>query len=214
MRIGWFLALVGCASSFEDGVAVGNPTMDAEVAARLAPADPVALTSARLQVLSVDFTSCDGLTTLILRPGTVDLLGGVVLPVPEGAWCTVAWSSGGDLELKGAGGRLEGALPWPSLRFSLDPEAAVGTSPANVLEFASPGWLAPIADEVAAGGEVHLTVEHPAFDVVMASITTDSALWTDDGDGVLSESERIEGAIGTGDSFTPVGDDDTADTDL
>ncbi len=205
-RLALFAVLGGC---FVDhtGTAVGNPTMDAQLA-RVAGGN---VDSAILPVARVEFTACSDGTVTTATPGTLDLLARDAIAMPDGAVCNIDVIPSDRLEVTGttAGGhsfrvRMETA----GIRLS-----PVSASPgAYVLEFGTPDFV----DVSGAVDDVLIERGVPGYDAVLLAVETGSGLYVDgDQNGRVSDTERAQGPVATA---SPLGasapdSDDPTDTD-
>lgn len=217
-RLFWLMVgLVGCMVQAEDGTAVGNPTMDAQ----MARVQGATTSTGRLPVDRVVFTGCDG-TTVVEEPGNLDLVGADPLPMPDIPVCRIDVIPRYNLELSGttlAGGGLQVALALPPLTVSIP----AGVSNRHlVLELGAPGWL----DVSAEAGGVTIAPGSPTHDALVAAVVAGTSLFDDaDSDGQVDDEEREdapETEVEDGedsdvpedtDSDDPADDTDAGDTD-
>lgn len=201
------VALLGGCFVDRTGTAVGNPTMDAQLA-RVAGG---AADSAILPVARVEFTLCADGTVTTVTPGTLDLLARDAIAMPDGAVCNIDVIPSDRLEVTGKtdnGHTFRVRLETAGIRLT-----PVSASPgAYVLEFGTVDFV----DVTGATGDVLLESGVPGYDAVLLAVETGSGLYIDgDQDGRVSGTERAEGPVATATplAVTPVDTDDTDDTD-
>lgn len=204
IRVVPLVALVACEARVSDGVAVGNPTMDAT----LARTDGVVVDRAVVSLGRIALAPCDGGPLAVVDGGSYDLARGASFALPAGLYCRMDLPFEGTLELRGqgaSGGVLEGAIDLSALRFALADADAVGRRTAYVVEVGPPGWLDPVRANLDAGDEVHLEAAHPAYSDIRDALATRSALFVDaNEDGAVSDEERAVGAIAGSMEYLPV----------
>lgn len=202
-RLALFAVLGGC---FVDrsGTAVGNPSMDAQ----LARVSGGTAASAILPVERVEFTDCADGTVTSSAPGTVDLLARDAIAMPDGAVCNIDVIPNDRLEVTGTtdlGHTFRLRVETAGIRLVPD-SAAPG---AYVLELGTPGFL----DLTGATDDVLIEAGTGGYDAVLLAIETGSGLYVDgDQNGQVSDAERDVGPVATA---TPLGSapSDTDDTD-
>lgn len=216
------LAAVGCVPADpsepsspappREGIAVGNPPGMAAMRAATAPADGIAFTALEWQVGGVYVENCEGEGRTTDRGGLLELDGGTV-QVPAGRWCAIGLVSDAVMYLDGQvrnGGRFRfhAAIGRLMLYGDIDVPAAEDTATTDqvtrdlVLELGEPEWvderdlaLQP-TDDVAFGDAC---LDDPLCTAIWTGIVHRSAVYGDDGDGVVSETERATGDEGRGD---------------
>lgn len=193
MKWVFVVALAGCQGGGFNGVAVGNPTMNA----RLAETDGVDVSLAK-GTLSAAFSPCGRGDPTVVVLGDVNLASAVRFQGPPQASCTLTLGFVDALTVsgQGAGGTLAATFAPFVIEFPLADEDALGLSPFYTVELGPPEWLAAVADDLATG-EVHIEIGQPGYDALASSLMGSSALFLDDGDGVAGPDERAAGALST-----------------
>ena len=183
--------LAGCRSEQGwQGTSVGNP---GDVTPKAARSTGVTHATGSLAVGTLDLIGCDGTTTDSLAiDAVVDIVGGELLELPGGTWCT--------LEIAADGLILAGTSDTSGYAYALtlDVQLLTLTSAAGVevdgsrylLELGTPDWL----DTAALGldsGDVEVSAGHPLYDTLLASVEQGSILYADDDeDGEVDDDER------------------------
>ena len=204
MRLGPPVTLLAGCQSPTPGTIVGNPGET-----RLSTADSAGLTydNAFLSVESVTFTDCQGASAVVPVDGTLDLLDPVILSAPGGTWCGVTATPAGPLWVTGsadAGGSFDLLLDLPPLALSATTGVRIDAS-AVVFEVGGPDWIDAGSLGLAPDTPVQVQPGDALHDALVAAATTSSALYADDGDGVVTAPERAAGPA--------LGDDDDDDDD-
>lgn len=186
MSSAWLLSalLVGCGPEGRgpaEGVAVGNPTNNAQLSARLAP---VARWEVTLATQRADWTAvtCFGDEVPLAR-GDDDLLAGDGVDYAGPVWCAVRWRPQGPL-------RVEGEVDGDPVDLTLQLGGMVLTATAPepsgdfVLEVGAPGWL-EVEDELTLKpGDVS------SKELADAMLESSRLIWDRDADGEVSDAER------------------------
>lgn len=203
MRFLFVVTLAGCQGGVFEGVAVGNPTVNAS----LARTDGVGLDVARTRVTAT-FVGCVGAELNQLSLGAVDLVQGVAFDGPAAPTCRLGFALTDALTLlgEGDGGSFEGAFSPMKVEFLPPLSTPIHGPHAYTIEVGPPQWLGAIADDLAAG-EVHLDAGDPDFAGIAGLLASGTALYTDDGDGVISAAERAAGPLATGEPVELPGED-------
>ena len=194
------LILLSCRlGASSQGTVVGNP---GEATSRLAPIDSeLTILSADAVIAFIDVLACDGSTSQEeVVDASVDLLEDVPLVIPGGTWC------GFGLSLESV--TIVGEYERVSFSMVLSPGFVETSSAAGVVvdgqdfifEMAEEGWLsAELLDLTGEeDGEVVLEEGDPLTERISDTLALRSALFEDDGDGVLSDDERQSGPIAWG----------------
>jgi hypothetical protein len=201
--------LVSCRTSPPDGgTSVGNP---GGLRLSMGAVSGATATQARIAVTELVWLDCGG------GPGAVrvvnrslDLLAPELLVAPPGTWCGVEVVPAAPLvlDLDGDAGGTAGLRR----ELGLAPvESATGFTVDETVELAlelgAAGWLT--AEELGLEAGAELTVEpgDAVHDGLASRARSASGLYSDDGDGVVSEEERTTGSLAS----APAEDDDDDD---
>ena len=187
------LTLLAACQSPTQGTIVGNPGET-----RLSTADSTGLQyeNAFLSVESVTWTDCQGATVEVPIDGTIDLLDPVILQAPAGTWCGVTATPAGPLQVQGAGntgGVFDLQLDLPAVTVTATTGVFIEAS-AVVLEVGGRDWIDASLLGLSDTADVQVRPGDPLHDTLVAAATTSTALYADDGDGVVSDVERAAGA--------------------
>lgn len=201
--------LVSCRTSPPDGgTSVGNP---GGLRLSMGAVSGATATQARIAVTELVWLECGGdpgVGRLVNR--SLDLLAPELLVAPPGTWCGVEVVPAAPLvlDLDGDAGGTAG------LRLELGlatVESATGFTVDETVELAlelgAAGWLTAEELGLEPGAEVTVAPGDPTHDGLARRARSTSGLYTDDGDGVVSEAERSSGGIAT----APTEDDDDDD---
>lgn len=202
----WVLValLAGCVSG-RDGTAVGNPTMDAQ----LARVDGAVVETAMVETDRVVFSACDG-TVTTANPGILDLVARDPVPMPASPLCGIDVVTARKLRIEGttaAGREMRVEIDTAGIRIT---PVSSGIGPQHyVLEIGVPGWL-NVADE---DGDVEIDPNDDAHAGLLRAIETASGLFVDgDDDGAVSDGERAAGAVAGSQAFASGDTDDEPDS--
>ena len=201
------LLAAGCAPATVEGTSVGNPGL---TAVRVAPADQLAPSLARLDVATVTAVSCSGDRQTVVSGVELDLLAPSQVALPGGALCGLELAPAAPLRVEGTdglGAAFRAALTLPTLRLVVDTLPVDGA--ASVLELATPGWLSP---ETFADGPL-IEAGDPRHDGLVELVLSGAGLYPDvDADLEVDDSER-EDRRGERDDEEDDDDDDDQDVD-
>jgi len=179
------LLAAGCAPATVEGTSVGNPGL---TAVRVAPADQLAPSLARLDVATVTAVSCSGDRQTVVSGVELDLLAPSQVALPGGALCGLELAPAAPLQVEGTDGlgvAFRAALTLPTLRLVVDTLPVDGA--ASVLELATPGWLSP---ETFADGPL-IEAGDPRHDGLVELVLSGAGLYPDDdADLEVDDSER------------------------
>lgn len=179
------LLAAGCAPATVEGTSVGNPGL---TAVRVAPADQLEPSLARLEGATVTAVSCDGARQTLVAGVELDLLAPSQIALPAGPLCGLDVVTAAPLVVEGSdgsGAAFRAALTLPALSLAVNSLAVDGA--ASVLELATPGWLSP---ETFADGPV-IEPGDPRHDGLVELVLSGAGLYPDvDGDLALDETER------------------------
>ena len=198
--------IVGCRSgeSPDAGTVVGNP---GDNAMRIADGSDVEIVSARTTVDSFAWVGCSGAIVWVDVDAGIDLLADNRIAVPNGTWCE-AWALLSDILVIEAIPSDREEDDDETLDLYLDVEmvsvfAVDGFTieeDSTVLEVGYPGWLGMDVFEEDDEWPEGIDPDHPEHDALVEQLVDGSTLFEDnDGDGRISENERDEDAIATGD---------------
>jgi hypothetical protein len=197
--------IIGCRSgeSPDAGTVVGNP---GDNTMRIADGLDVEIVSARTAVDSFAWVGCGGDVVWIDVDAGIDLLGDNRITAPNGSWCE-GWALLSDVLVIEAvpsdrGDEDETLELYLDLEmvsvFAVDGFTIEGDS--TVLEVGYPGWLTMDVFEDDDEWPEGIDPDHPEHDALVEQLVDGSTLFEDnDGDGRISENERDEDAIATGD---------------
>lgn len=175
----------GCAPATVEGTSVGNPGL---TAVRVAPADQLAPSSARLEVGSLTAVGCGGDRQVLVAGVELDLLAPAQVALPAGALCGLELATAAPLVVEGVdglGASFRAALTLPTLDLVVQTLPVDGE--ASVLELATPGWLSP---ETFAAGPL-IEAGDPRHDGLVELVLSGAGLYPDrDGDLDLDDDER------------------------
>ncbi len=186
MSSAWLVSslLVGCGPDGRgpaEGVAVGNPTNNAQLSARLAPVErwEVEVATQRADWTAV---TCFG-DEVPLERGQDDLLGGAGVDYTGPVWCAVRWRPQGVLRVAGEvdGDPVDLSLQLGGMVLTA---AAPADEGAFVLEVGAPRWLEPDGELTLKPGDVL------SKDLADQLLSTSRLIWDRDEDGEVSSPER------------------------
>ena len=184
------LLLLGCREHLDgsQGTSVGNP---GKGTARIGSGSGLSITSAIASPIDITVQSCDDVPVegTLVSTDALDLASPATFDIPAGTWCrlllnvpnmtvTGTGDSGGTVDLDLA---LE---PFWLYTAGLDVEQQTSWA----IELGSPGWLD--ATEIGLPDNVVIDALDPLHDTFEERIYKESALYLDDGDGVLTSAER------------------------
>lgn len=208
-----FWLLLACTGGPHEGTVVGNP---GDAYAKLAPvSDTLQVDVMEVNATQLWLEGCDG----AVQQQPVDTEAGqpvyAPMSVPSGRWCRLGLELDpvapgvlvAGLDLEGAAFELHLGLSW----LELDAPGGLWVDGQSyVLELGEPDWLSrELLQEVDESGVVVVQEGDPLHDLLVDSLSFRSALFEDgDGDGQISESERLAGAVARGEAR----EEDVADT--
>jgi len=202
------LMLLACETEYmPEGILVGNP---GEVTLDTAPSDGVRWRRGRLPLEALLLEDCmGGPPVTVASEGTLDLLGGGSVELPEGSWCALTVIPSGPLIWE-----AEADEGW-SLRLELELESLSVTSKwAFITDDASFLMVVGATDALEVDAlapeegvsEVLVDSAHPAYDDVLFALTDEATLY--DVTGAAGE-PTAEDIVATDDCGSC---DDTGDT--
>ncbi len=219
MTRGWLLlpCLVACSGPPDSGTSIGNPNL---TYLRAAPGTGVDIAEANALVDEVVLMPCD--TTVepwvVEIDQEIDLLSGAGVELlgiddfeelgGDQQFCSVSIGTPDGIEVEGTGtegGTFEIFVDSPELM--LNGRSGLTLSGSLLAEVAAPGWIDAEELGIEAGADVVIddtTSDHASL---LQAIEIDSRLFLDDGDGVLSASERAASPVAA-----PEADDLPSDT--
>lgn len=187
------LALIACRNDPHEGTIIGNPG-DTQLTA----ADPkdMRFTYGALPVDTMTLMGCSGAVGDVVEVGALFVLGEDLITIPEGSWCGLALGLDGPLELTAEADpeHVELSLEVGEVTLTGDSFTVDG---AYVLELAYPEWLSR-ETLVLNGQDVVIDSSHFLHGTLASMVGLGSALFADDGDGVIDDAERADGALSEG----------------
>jgi hypothetical protein len=189
------LLAVGCSDVPRpppEGIAVGNPTNSQAMSLRVTGGLSLAVESGTWAA-EVDVLEDSGAVQLF--DGTLDLVASPPLNFTSSAWEGLRFDGARKLKVDGeneTGAQVHVVLDLPGLELILaDPPADM----AYVTELGGPDWLDL---STATGDPIVITPGSPEHDTLVAAFVAGSSIYADeDGDGELSDDERVD-ALATG----------------
>jgi len=181
-----------------DGIAVGNPGKGSMTLA-LAEAEDFTFETAEVPVGYLGLSGCSSDDWEREDGRVADLVATESFELQAGTWCGLAVQWDGLLQAAGAwatesaSGDFELHLDLQDLAVDAVVELADGD--ALLLELAAPDWLDADALGLQDGDSVVIDAASPEHPTLAASLESTSTLFRDDGDGVLSATERAAGPV-------------------
>jgi len=211
-----FIMALGCRSSEPaPGTSVGNP---GKLSPSVGQGEGVEIGWAWGVVDAIVMRACDGTTTEISVDAEIEFDGSEEIEIPGGSYCSAQLVMAEALELDALWRPTTDSL-LVHLHLPLEDTVELSASStftvdddALILEVGGPGWLHEDDLDVDFDGQEFDEETDDSLAAAAAAVAT-SALWRDDGDGLIDDEEREDGPIASpGGEDEPEGKSSTQDS--